>query len=74
MLMSSQDSQIIRLDRVEMSAEAWCWEFAIAQRSEISRYFAQKKKATRTVVHMHRYTTAIEYCAAVALPRNSPIR
>jgi hypothetical protein len=59
--MSIQAIQIIELDRVEISVEPWHWEFAIAQRDQIARYFAQKKKEqprlwNGRVLLMHRYT------------------
>jgi 8-oxo-dGTP pyrophosphatase MutT (NUDIX family) len=59
--MSLQGIQIIKLDRVEISAEPWRWEFAIAQRDQIRRYFAQKKKEqpglwNGQVLLMHRCT------------------
>ena len=59
--MSIQAIQIIELDRVEISVEPWRWEFAIAQRDQITRYFAQKKKEqpglwNGQVLLMHRYT------------------
>jgi hypothetical protein len=59
--MKSQGTKIIKLDRVEISAERWRWEFAIAQRNEISRYFAHKKEKqpelwNGQVLLMHRYT------------------
>jgi hypothetical protein len=59
--MSIQAIQIIELDRVEISVEPWRWQFAIAQRDQITRYFAQKKKEqpglwNGQVLLMHRYT------------------
>ena len=59
--MSSQGTQIVKLDRVEVSAEPWRWEFAISQPDQITRYFAHKKRKqpglwNGQVLLMHRYT------------------
>jgi hypothetical protein len=45
--MSSQGIRVIKLDRVEISAEPWNWEFAITQRDQITR--SQEKRAAGTV-------------------------
>ena len=60
MFTSSQATQVIKLDRVEISAEPWRWEFAIAQRNEITRYFVHKKRKqpglwNGQILLMHRY-------------------
>jgi hypothetical protein len=59
--MSPQSAQVINLDRVEISAEPWPWEFAITRRNEITRYFARKQRKqpglwNGQVLLMHRYT------------------
>jgi hypothetical protein len=43
----SQFAQSIQLDRVEISAESWCWDFASARRAEIDEHFArfQRKRS-----------------------------
>jgi hypothetical protein len=61
MVVSSQGTQIIKLDRVEISAEPWRWEFAMAQRKEITRYFADQKRKqpglwNGQILLLHRYT------------------
>jgi 8-oxo-dGTP pyrophosphatase MutT (NUDIX family) len=61
MCMSVQGIQIIKLDRVEISTEPWRWDFAIAQRDQIRRYFADRKRKQPVlwngeVLLMHRYT------------------
>ena len=61
MFMNSQGTQIIKLNRVEISAEPWRWEFAMAQRNEITQYFAHKKRKqpglwNGQVLLLHRYT------------------
>jgi 8-oxo-dGTP pyrophosphatase MutT (NUDIX family) len=38
--MSSKAPEIFELDRVEIAVEPWSWEFALARRDEIDRYFA----------------------------------
>jgi 8-oxo-dGTP pyrophosphatase MutT (NUDIX family) len=40
-------TEVIHLDRVEISAEPWSWEFATARRVEINEYFAslQRKRS-----------------------------
>jgi hypothetical protein len=61
MVVSSQGTQITKLDRVEIAAEPWRWEFAMAQHNEITRYFAHQKRKqpglwNGQILLLHRYT------------------
>ncbi len=38
---SASDIEIVALDRVEITCEAWPWRFALERRAEIDRHFAQ---------------------------------
>src|SRR6516165_447576 len=40
-------TEIIHLDRIEISAESWSWEFAAVRRAEINEHFAslQRKRS-----------------------------
>jgi hypothetical protein len=37
-------TEIIHLDRIEISAEPWSWEFAAVRRAEVNEYFAGLKR------------------------------
>jgi 8-oxo-dGTP pyrophosphatase MutT (NUDIX family) len=50
--MSPRDAgctEIIHLDRIEISAEPFCWEFAAIRRTEISEHFANLKRKRSAV-------------------------
>ncbi len=56
----SPDTEIIELDRVEIAAEPWSWEFTRARRAEIDRHFASRQRERPAlwngrVLLVHRY-------------------
>jgi 8-oxo-dGTP pyrophosphatase MutT (NUDIX family) len=38
------DIEIVEVDRIEFAVEPWSWEFAIARRTEIDRFFADLQR------------------------------
>jgi hypothetical protein len=54
------DTEIVQIDRVEITLEPWRWQFAVDRRAEIDRHFADMQRHLPTVWNgrvllLHRY-------------------